>query len=178
MNIIIVVGRTRLGGGGGGTKTNKQTNKQKKLSCHQVFDHHKLNSPSGKRLQLFFIYTHLPHNPNPTHRVAYTRQSPFLRINTTSFRFYLAYYLYHFHEIGLISRDQDWTHVPSTICRRLSVKHCFFCSAEMEQWDWTAWRTNQYRSDPWHMYHKRTDLRGWNRRMFWGKYRSPRFARA
>ncbi len=38
--------------------------------------------------------THLHHNPNPTHRVAYKRQSPFLRINTTSFRFYVAYYLY------------------------------------------------------------------------------------
>ncbi len=37
---------------------------------------------------------HLPHNPNPTHRVAYTNQSQFLRINTTSFHFYLAYNLY------------------------------------------------------------------------------------
>ncbi len=35
--------------------------------------------------------THLPHSPNPDHRVAYTRQSPFFRINTASF--YLAYYL-------------------------------------------------------------------------------------
>ncbi len=41
---------------------------------------------------------HLPHNPNPTHRVVYTRQSPFLRVNTMSFHFYLAYYLY-VHEI-------------------------------------------------------------------------------
>ncbi len=31
-------------------------------------------------------------NPNPTHRVAYSLQSPFLRINTTSLHFYLAYY--------------------------------------------------------------------------------------
>ncbi len=36
-------------------------------------------------------YKHLLYNPNPTHRVAFTRQSPFLHINTTSFRFYLAY---------------------------------------------------------------------------------------
>ncbi len=34
--------------------------------------------------------THLPHNPNPTHHVAYTRQRPFLHINTTSFRFYFG----------------------------------------------------------------------------------------
>ncbi len=32
--------------------------------------------------------THLPHNPNPNHRVAYTRQSPYL---PTSFNFYLVY---------------------------------------------------------------------------------------
>ncbi len=38
--------------------------------------------------------THLPHKPNPTHREAYTRQSPCLRLNTTSFQFYLAYYFY------------------------------------------------------------------------------------
>ncbi len=43
--------------------------------------------------------THLPHNPNPTHREAYTHQSPFLRINTTSFHFYLPYIYKHFHEI-------------------------------------------------------------------------------
>ncbi len=36
----------------------------------------------------------IPHNPDLTHRIAYTCQSPFLRINTTSFHFYLAYYLY------------------------------------------------------------------------------------
>ncbi len=45
--------------------------------------------------------THLHHNPNPTHCVAYTHQSKFLRINTTSFCFYLAYYYTHFHEIRL-----------------------------------------------------------------------------
>ncbi len=38
--------------------------------------------------------THLPHNPNPTHCVAYRRQSQFLCINTTSFCFYLVYHLY------------------------------------------------------------------------------------
>jgi len=56
---------------------------------------------------------HLPHNPNPTLRVAYTRQSlvcisiffayqsPFLRINTTSLHFLLgAIYLY------TLSRDR------------------------------------------------------------------------
>ncbi len=37
---------------------------------------------------------HLPHNANPTHRVAYTCQSPFFHFNVTSFHFYLAYYLY------------------------------------------------------------------------------------
>ncbi len=45
--------------------------------------------------------THLPHDPNPTHRVAYSRQSPFLRINTTSFRFLFGVLYTHFHEIGL-----------------------------------------------------------------------------
>ncbi len=34
------------------------------------------------------------HNPKPTHRIAYTCQSPFLHINTTSFCFYLGYHLY------------------------------------------------------------------------------------
>ncbi len=33
-------------------------------------------------------------NPTLGNPVAYTRQSPFLRINSTSFCFYLAYYLY------------------------------------------------------------------------------------
>ncbi len=41
----------------------------------------------------FRIHTmHLPHNPNPTHCVAYTRQSQFLRINSTSC--YFAYNLF------------------------------------------------------------------------------------
>ncbi len=36
--------------------------------------------------------THLPHNLNPTHRVAYTTKVNFFRINSTSF--HLAHYLY------------------------------------------------------------------------------------
>ncbi len=54
---------------------------------------------------------HLSHNPNPTHRVAYTCQSHFFHINTTSFPFYLAYYLYAL----------SWDSIPlalssSTVC--------------------------------------------------------------
>ncbi len=45
---------------------------------------------------------HLPHNPSHTHRLAYTRQSPFLRINTTSYQFICRTIYTHFHEIGLV----------------------------------------------------------------------------
>ncbi len=46
--------------------------------------------------------THLPHSPNPTHRVAYTRQSQFLRINNTRVFIFIWRTIYtHFHEIGL-----------------------------------------------------------------------------
>jgi len=52
---------------------------------------------------VYILYdTHLPHNPNLTHRVAYTRQSPFLHIITTSFVFIRRTICTHFHEIGLI----------------------------------------------------------------------------
>ncbi len=44
---------------------------------------------------------HLPHNPNPTHRVAHTRQSQFFRINTTNFIFIWRTIYTHFHEIVL-----------------------------------------------------------------------------
>ncbi len=49
------------------------------------------------------LLSHNP-NPNPTHRVAYTRQSTFFRINTTSFHLNLTYYLYAF----------SWDRVGST----------------------------------------------------------------
>ncbi len=57
--------------------------------------------------------THLPHNPNPTHCVAYTCQSPFLRINTMSFCFYLAYYLY------VLSWDQVEHCITMSIARTM-----------------------------------------------------------
>ncbi len=46
---------------------------------------------------------HIPLNPNPTHRVAYTRQSPFLHSHTTIFVFIWRRPTIYtdFHEIGL-----------------------------------------------------------------------------
>lgn len=52
--------------------------------------------------QFSCIYdTHLPHNPKPTHCIAYAHQSPFLHVNTTSFHFVWRTIYTHFHEIGL-----------------------------------------------------------------------------
>ncbi len=65
--------------------------------------------------------THLPHNPNPTHCVAYTRQSPFLRINTTSFCFIWRTIYPHFHEIGLIVWDVRASALDSRGWRSLRV---------------------------------------------------------
>ncbi len=51
---------------------------------------------------VYILYdTHLPHNPNPTHRVAYTRKSIFA-YHYHEFCFIRRTICTHFHEIGLI----------------------------------------------------------------------------
>ncbi len=100
--------------------------------------------------------THLPHNPNHTHRVAYTCQSPFLRINTTSF--HLVYYLrekkiifichIHLYREYITSSEMyslhlthpKWTHTRSSgqpcYSARGAVGGLVPCSRTPQSWYW------------------------------------------
>ncbi len=56
--------------------------------------------------------THLPHNPNPTNRVAYIRQSQFFFVSTPRVNIFILCTIYtHFREIGLTSRDSNSGHL-------------------------------------------------------------------
>ncbi len=63
--------------------------------------------------------TNLLHNPNPTHHVAYTCLSKFLRVNTTSFFFFLAHYLY--------ALPWDWLVLDTAYSYIKLIIQCFLC---------------------------------------------------